>query len=465
MAKRDQIRQEPQKTAVTSTSAQGGSGAAAKLDGDGPDDTVSRTFRQKAMYENLMEEAVSPENYQKALQAVVANDGAPGIDGRKAADLKEHLEAHWGKIQAKLLAGTYVPTPVKRVEIPKPSGGVRMLGIPTVLDRFIQQLLLQAMTPIFEPLFSDHSYGFRPGRSTADAIQAAKGFAREGKDWVVDFDITKFFDHVNHDILVARIATVIRDKRVLGLIGKFLRRGAMVDGVVEISEEGTPQGGPLSPLLANIYLDALDKELDRRGHSYCRYADDCNVYVASQAAAERTLASIQDWIEKHLRLKVNAAKSGVGRPWERKFLGFRLNRLRRITIAPESLESFKTKVREKWRSCQSLTREQLVEQWQQFIRGWWGYYQITDDRKPIFQLEAWIRRHIRKFFWLRWHGPAGRKRNLRSLGLKGNLLKVAHSSKGAWHLAATGSLHTALSNAVLRRSGFLLPSDLAVHRR
>src|SRR5258708_8162882 len=352
-----------------------------------------------------------------------------------------------------------------RVEIDKQGGGVRMLGIPTVLDRFIQQLLLQAMTPIFEPLFSDYSYGFRPGRSTADAIKAAKGFARQGKDWVVDLDIAKFFDHVNHDILVARIAQVIRDKRVLGLIGKFLRRGAMVEGVVQTSEEGAPQGGPLSPLVANIYLDALDQELDRRGHSYCRYADDCNIYVSSQAAAERTRASIQNWIEKHLRLQVNAAKSGVGRPWERKFLGFRLNRLRRITIAPESLERFKAKVREKWRCCQSLTSEQLTDQWQQFIRGWWGYYQTTEDRKPIFQLEGWIRRHIRTFFWLRWHEPAGRKRKLRSLGLKGHLLKVAYSSKGAWHLAATGSLNTALSNAVLRRSGFLLPSDLAATRR
>ena len=322
MATRDQIRQEPQQSAATSTSAEGRSGEAATTDGGGPDDVMTRTLRQKAMYENLMEQAVSPENYRKALQAVVANDGAPGIDGMKAAELKEHLEAHWGKIQAKLLAGTYVPTPVKRVEIPRPSGGVRMLGIPTVLDRFIQQLLLQVMTPIFEPMFSDHSYGFRPGRSAADAIQAAKAIARTGKDWVVDLDITKFFDHVNHDILVARIANRIRDKRILKLIGTFLRRGAMVEGVVVTSEEGTPQGGPLSPLLANIYLDALDKELERRGHAYCRYADDCNIYVSSQAAAERTLASIQDWIGQYLRLKVNAAKSGVGRVWERKSWAF-----------------------------------------------------------------------------------------------------------------------------------------------
>ena len=461
MASRDQIRGQPAQHAATATSARGRGGAAAEPESDGPDDTVSRNLRQKAMYENLMEQAVAPENVHKAQQAVMANDGAPGIDRMKAAELEKHLEAHWDKIRAKLLNGTYVPTPVRRVEIPKPNGGVRMLGIPTVLDRFIQQLLLQVMTPIFEPLFSDHSYGFRPGRSAADAVRAAQEFARQGKDWVVDFDITKFFDHVNHDILMGRIGRTIRDKRVLGLIGRFLRRGALVEGVLQVSEEGTPQGGPLSPLLANIYLDALDHELDRRGHAYCRYADDCNIYVASQAAAERTFLSIQQWIEKHLRLKVNAAKSGTGRTWERKFLGFRLNRNRRITIAPESLERFKGKVRELWRSCQSLTNEQLVTQWQQYLRGWWEYYRLAQDRKALSALEPWIRRHIRKFFWLRWHNAAGRKRKLRSLGLKGHLLKIAHSSKGAWHLARTGSLHKALSNAGLLASGFFLPSDLA----
>jgi RNA-directed DNA polymerase len=414
------------------------------------------------MYENLMEQAVAPESYQRALAAVVGNDGAPGIDRMPAAELEKHLEAHWENIRAKLLAGTYVPSPVRRVEILKPSGGMRMLGIPTVVDRFIQQLLLQVMTPIFEPLFSDHSYGFRPGRSPADAVRAAQEFARQGKDWVVDLDITKFFDHVNHDILIGRIGTIIRDKRMLGLIGKYLRRGAMVEGVVIASQEGTPQGGPLSPLLANIYLDALDKELDRRVHSYCRYADDCNIFVSSRAAAERTLESIRNWIESALRLKVNAAKSGVGRTWQRKFLGFRLTRTQRIEIAPESLERFKTKVREKWQSCQSLTGDQLVKNWQQFIRGWWSYYQLTEDRRSIFKLEGWMRRHIRKFFWLRWHGPAGRKRKLRSLGVKGHLLKVAHSSKGAWHLSRTGSLQTALPNAWILASGFLMPSDLAV---
>ena len=222
-----------------------------------------------------MDEVVREENCALALQAVTRNKGAAGIDRMKTTELESHLQAHGEKIKAKLLAGTYVPTPVRRVEIPKPSGGTRMLGIPTVQDRFIQQLLLQVLTPIFDPMFSEHSYGFRPGRKAQDAVLAAQQYAQEGKDWVVDIDITKFFDHVNHDILMGRIGTTIRDKRVLGLIGKYLRRGAMVDGVVTASEEGTPQGGPLSPMLANIYLDGLDKELDERGHSYCRYADDC----------------------------------------------------------------------------------------------------------------------------------------------------------------------------------------------
>jgi len=312
------------------------------------------------MYENLMEEVVSPENYGKALRAVIANDGAPGIDGMRTAELEGHLLKHWPKIQAKLRAGTYVPSPVRRKEIRKENGGgMRKLGIPTVLDRFIQQMLLQAMTPIWEPRFSTHSYGFRPGRKAADAVRAAQRYAETGKDWIVDLDITKFFDHVNWDILMGKIGLVIRDKRVLRLIGRYLRAGAMVEGVVVKSVEGTPQGGPLSPLLANIYLDALDRELERRGHAFSRYADDCNIYVGSQAAAERVMASIQGWIETHLQLQVNATKSGVGRVWERKFLGFRLNRAMQIEAAPESLERFKAKVREKWRSRQSLTSNQL----------------------------------------------------------------------------------------------------------
>lgn len=422
---------------------------------------LPRTSRQKAMYENLMEEVVSRANCLRALEAVERNQGAGGIDRMKTSELRAHLRAHWEKIRAKLLEGTYVPSPVRAVEIPKPSGGTRTLGIPTVLDRFIQQLLLQVMTPIFDPGFSEHSYGFRPGRSAHDAVIASKGYAAQGKDWVVDIDIAKFFDHVNHDILMGRVGQVIRDKRVLRLIGKYLRRGAMVGGVVVGKEEGTPQGGPLSPLLANIYLDALDKELERRGHSFSRYADDCNIYVGSEAAAERTMASIEGWIEEHLRLKVNPAKSGTGRVWERKFLGFRLDREGRIGVAPESIERFKAKVREMWRSCQSRTSNQLRDAWQRYVRGWWGYYRLAEARRGVFRLEGWIRRHIRKCFWLRWHSAAGRERQLRRFGIADRRLKAARSSRGAWHMAHNGTMQSALNNAVLRRYGFLMPSDLA----
>lgn len=413
------------------------------------------------MYESLMEEVVRDENLAQALGAVKRNQGAPGIDHMRTTELESHLQAHWPKIRAKLLAGTWVPSPVRRVEIPKPSGGTRKLGIPTVMDRLIQQMLLQVLTPIWEPEFSEQSYGFRPGRSAQQAVRAAQQYAQGGKDWVVDIDITKFFDQVNHDILMGRIAEVIRDKRVLHLIGKYLRRGAMVDGLVEASVEGTPQGGPLSPLLANIYLDALDKELERRGHCFCRYADDCNIYVGSQAAAERTLASIQGWIEKHLRLKVNAAKSGTGRVWERKFLGFRLDRLKRIGVAPESIERFKAKVREMWRGNQSRTSNQLRDGWSRYVRGWWGYFQLAEVRAPVFRLEGWIRRHIRKCFWLRWHSAAGRERALQQLGVPRRVLATVRTSRGAWSMAATSTMNRGLRTQTLRRYGFLMPSDLA----
>jgi RNA-directed DNA polymerase len=423
---------------------------------------ICEPFDGERMYETLMETAVRGENYAQALVAVKRNQGAAGIDRMTTAQLDSHLQANWWILKDKLLKGTYVPSPVRRVEIPKPSGGTRMLGIPTVQDRFIQQLLLQAMTPIFDRQFSQHSYGFRPGRSAQDAMRAAQQYAQGGKDWVVDIDITKFFDHVNHDILMGRIAEVIRDKRVLHLIGKYLRRGAMVDGVVTASAEGTPQGGPLSPMLANIYLDALDKELERRGHSFCRYADDCNVYVGSQSAAERTLVSVQGWIEKHLRLKVNAAKSGTGRVWERKFLGFRLDRKKRIGIAPESVERFKARVRRMWTARRSRTSNQLRDDWNRYVRGWWGYYRLAEARAPVRELEGWVRRHIRKCFWLRWHSPRGRLRRLRQLGItERHDLAIACSNRGAWPVSKHPVLHTALSKAVLRRYGFLFPNDFA----
>ena len=413
------------------------------------------------MHEELMEQVVTQENATAAWLAVTRNGGAPGIDGMTTIQLRDHVRKHWESIRTKLLAGTYVPSPVRRVEIPKPNGGTRLLGIPTVLDRWIQQMLLQVLQAIFDPTFSAYSFGFRPGRSAHDAVRAAQRYVEEGKDWVVDMDITKFFDRVNHDILMNRIAQTIRDKRVLSLMGRYLRAGVMVEGLVQVSEEGTPQGGPLSPLLANIYLDALDQELEKRGLAFSRYADDCNIYVSSQRSAERVLASLSTWIAKHLRLEVNATKSGTGRPWERKFLGFRINPQGKIEAAPSSVQRFKTKVRELWRSCQSQTSVELRDKGRAYVQGWWGYYRLAEERRNIFGLEGWIRRHIRACFWQRWDNWRGGLRKLRALGLSGRQLKVAHSSKGAWPIAASPSLQTALSKAVLRRYGFWMPSDLA----
>lgn len=377
------------------------------------------------------------------------------------AELEAHLAKHWEKIRKKLLEGEYQPNPVRRVEIEKPGGGVRQLGIPTVMDRFIQQLLLQVMTPIYEPRFSDSSWGFRPGRSAHDAVRAGQEYARNGKDWLVDIDIEKFFDRVNHDILMTRIGETIRDKRVLKLIGRYLRSGVMVNGVVMDSNEGTPQGGPLSPLLANIYLDPLDRELERRGHSFSRYADDCNIYVGSEPSAKRVMDTITGWIVRELRLKVNVQKSGIGRPWERKFLGFCLTRDGAITISEKSLAQFQRRIRALWDARQSGKTRELRDRWQRYIRGWWNYYQLSEWRGPIFQLEGWLRRHIRKCFWLRWHNRKGRRNALCRLGLTGPHLKVASSRKGAWRIAKSPTLQTALRNATLRRYGFWVPSDLA----
>ena len=322
-------------------------------------------------------------------------------------------------------------------------------------------MLLQRLQAIFDPTFHARSFGFRPGKSAHDAVRAAQSYVPAGKDWVVDMDITKFFDRVNHDSLMNRIGQTTRDKRVLGLMGRYLRAGVMVEGLGQASEAGPPQGGPLSPLLANLYLDALDHELEQRGLAFSRCADDCNIYVSSQRSAQRVLASLTDWIAKHLRLEVNATKSGTGRPWERKFLGFRINPEGKIEAAPPSVERFKTKVRELWRSCQSQTSEELRDNWRAYVRGWWGYYRLAEERRNLFGLEGWIRRHIRSCFWKRWDNWRGRLRKLRALGLSGRLLKVAHSSKGAWRIAASPSLQTALSNSVLRRHGFCMPSDLA----
>ena len=373
---------------------------------------VCMNQERTAKLEGLMAEAISPESWEAALSAVERNKGAPGPDGMRANELRAHLARHGEVIRRRLLEGSYKPGAAKRREIPKASGGTRPLSIPNVQDRFVQQLLLGVLQPVFEPRFSESSYGFRPGRSAHDAVKAAQGFAREGFTHVVDMDITKFFDKVNHDILMTKIGEVIGDKAVMKLLGKFLRAGVvMPEGLEVSSEEGTPQGGPISPLLANIYLDSLDKELEKRGLRFARYADDCNIYVGSQAAAKRVMDSLSGWIKRHLRLEVSASKSGVGRPWERKFLGFTIVTAGLlIGIAPASLTRLKEQVRQKWDARQSLTSEQLRDQWRSYIQGWWGYYRHCEWRRDIFDQERWIRRHIRKCFWqvARERGKAGR---------------------------------------------------------
>ena len=407
-----------------------------------------------------MEAALEPERWHAAWRAVVKNDGAPGIDGMRCEQLVEHLQRHGEKIAEKLLAGTYTPSPVKRTVIAKPGGGERLLGIPTVLDRFVQQLLLQVLTPIYEPRFSERSYGFRPGRSAHDAVRQAQAYVREGKRYVVDLDIEKFFDRVNHNLLMAQVRQVVGDVRVRTLIGRYLKAGVMVEGVCQESEEGTPQGGPLSPLLANIYLDPLDRELEARGLAHARYADDCNIYVSSEASGQRVLASVIRWIEKHLRLKVNQGKSGTGPTEGRKFLGFTLSEKGVIGVATKSLERFKAKVRELWQSRQSKTNVELRAQWNSYLRGWSGYFRLAEEQRWLRRVEPWIRRRIRAFYWQRWHSALGRLHAFKRLGLSRHYWPSAYSSRGAWRMASTPAMQKALSNAQLRKHRFLMPSAL-----
>ncbi len=385
-----------------------------------------------------MAAALAQKNWEAALSAVERNKGAPGPDGRRASELRAHLASHGEVISKRLREGICRPGASKRRDIPKPSGGTRPLSIPNVQDRFVQQLLLGVLQPVFEPRFSEGSYGFRPGYSTHDSVKAAQGFTREGFSHVVDMDVTKFLDKVNHDILMTKIGNVIGDKAMMKRIGKFLRAGVvMPDGLEVSSEEATPQGGPLSRLLANIYLDSLEKELEKR------YLD-----------------SLTGWVKRHLRREVSASKSGVGCPWERKFLGFSVTAALLIGIAPASFARFKDQVRQKWDARQSLTSEELRDQWRGYIQGCWGYYRQSEWRPDIFEQEGWIRRHIRKCFWQRWHGSEGRLSALRRLGLPVARAEVGRNSRGAWRMAASPTMEEALNDKTLKRCGFVMPSDL-----
>ena len=329
--------------------------------------------------ENMMDLILTRDNVVNAYQRVKANKGAPGVDGMSVEAFKDHAQQHWSAIAEKLKAGNYQPGAIRGVNIPKPQGGERQLGIPNVQDRVIQQAIAQILSPIFEAEFSDHSYGYRPMRGAHNAIEAARNHVLSGKTWVVDIDISAFFDEVNHDILMSKISHKIADKRVLRLISNYLRAPIDRQGQRQKRHQGTPQGGPLSPLLANIYLDALDKELERRGLSFCRYADDIVIFVSSERSGERILSSLTSWIEKHLKLRVNVNKSGVGHPWEGKFLGFRINSDGRVALAKASIERFKDQVRSQWSAQESLKLEERIKRWQQYVRGWWNYYKICQQ--------------------------------------------------------------------------------------
>jgi len=418
-----------------------------------------RYWKGDVSIESLMEEILSRENVIRAYRAVKRNAGAPGVDGISTEAMAAHLRQHWPTIRDKLYAGSYESALVLGVQIPKPNGGVRQLGIPTVQDRLIQQAVQQVLSRVLEPTFSDSSFGYRAGRSAHDAVRRAQQYVKEGKRWVVDIDISAFFDEVNHDILMTRVGRHVRDKRVLKLIGRYLRAGLKQDGRVQKRSQGTPQGGPLSPLLANLYLDALDKELEQRELSFVRYADDVAIYVSSERSAGRVLESITQWIERHLRLRVNREKSGAGPTGQRKLLGFLINPDGRVEIAPESEQRYKDRVREVWNACSGRSGPDTVKTWQTYLRGWWNYFGIAQS--ALKNQSAWTRRHMRKWFWQRWHNREGRLNQLRRLGLAKHQLSRVNCHLGAWPAAAQPGVQQAMSNRRLRSWGLLTPNDLA----
>jgi RNA-directed DNA polymerase len=397
-----------------------------------------------------MEEVCGRENCKQALARVKANKGSAGVDGMTVQQLPEHLKQHWPVIREQLLSGTYKPQPVKRVEIPKPDGGVRKLGIPTVLDRFIQQAVMQVLQRRWDRTFSEHSYGFRPGRSAHQAVETAQRYIAEGYRWCVDLDLEKFFDRVSHDKLMAKIAERVSDKRMLKLIRTFLTAGVMEDGLVSPVDEGTPQGGPLSPLLSNIVLDEFDRELERRGLRFARYADDSNIYVRSRRAGERVMESITRFITEKLKLKVNEQKSAVARPWERKFLGFSFTSGQepKRRIAPKAVLRFKEKVRELTRRTRGVSMERMAEELTRYLRGWLGYFGRCQTPYVLEKLDQWVRHRLRSVVWKQWKRGTVRFAELRKRGVGKDLAaQTAGSAHGPWRLANSPALAKALPNA------------------
>jgi RNA-directed DNA polymerase len=417
---------------------------------------VAHDTESPANTNRLMEEVCERENLKEALRQVKANKGSAGIDRMTVGQLSEHLKEHWPEIREQLLNGTYEPKPVRRVEIPKPDGGVRKLGIPSVLDRFIQQAVMQVLQRRWDRAFSESSYGFRPGRSAHQAVAQAQQYIAEGYGWCVDLDLEKFFDRVNHDKLMGRIAKRVEDKRLLKLIRAFLNAGVMENGLVSPSVEGTPQGGPLSPLLSNLVLDELDRELERRGLRFVRYADDCNIYVRSGRAGQRVMEGITRFITQKLKLKVNEAKSAVARPQERKFLGFSFTDGPEVkrAIAPKALARFKKRVREITRRAKGVSIEVTMAELAPYLRGWRGYFGFCETPEVLIGLIRWVRLRLRAALWRQWKTPRRRRAALSELRVRPRLASnTAGSGLGPWYLARAKALSVGLSNAYFKSLG------------
>jgi len=408
----------------------------------------------------LMESILERNNMKRAIRRIIKNKGAPGVDGMTVRKIKRYLKRHWSKIEQALLEGTYSPMPVKRKEIPKP-GGVRLLGIPTVLDRVIQQAVAQVLNQIWDHTFSEYSFGFRPNLSQHDAIRQYREYVRSGKRFVVDIDLSKFFDRVNHDRLMSRLATRIKDKRVLLLIRSFLTAGVMLGGLVEASEEGTPQGGPLSPLLSNIVLDELDKELEKRGLCFVRYADDCVIFVESKRAGSRVMKSASRFIEKKLRLKVNLEKSAVDRPWNRKYLGFCVTNSRKnpkIRIHWKTIKRLKDRIREITARRRGRSISQVVGELKEFMSGWWNYFGITESFNRLRPLQYWIRRRLRAVIWKHWKNRRTRVSELLKRGVyRDRAVTTGCARKGPWRMSKVKWVQIALPDSHFKSLGLVFP--------